>query len=241
MMKTSKYNRNKTSKAVGLYIHIPFCDKKCNYCDFLSFATTEGSSYREYVSTLIKEIHYYGKVYNNEYYVDTVFIGGGTPSLIPEAFVKEIMAAVSAAFHIAKDAEISIEANPGTLTKNKLNTYLRAGINRLSMGVQSLDNTLLKTLGRIHTAEEAIENYLMARDCGFDNINLDLMFALPGQTQEIWHNTLENALNLSPSHISFYSLQYEEGTPFFEGLKKGILEETSDGLYIEMYKTALAL
>lgn len=231
----------RTSKALGLYIHIPYCSRKCGYCDFLSFGGKDEASHREYINALIKEIEYNGKVYHNKYYVDTIFIGGGTPSFINAALIAEIMTAIRAHFLVSENAEITIETNPGTITEEKLKTYLETGINRLSMGVQSLDNELLRLMGRIHSAEEATENFLLARSCGFDNINLDIMFALPGQTMEQWIKTLQRALSLFPQHISFYSLQYEEGTPFFSRLMEGTLEEASDELYVEMYHEAISM
>lgn len=224
---------------LGLYLHIPFCVRKCDYCDFLSFGGLSEEDQKSYFRSLIREIESYAKVYNNKYYVDTIFIGGGTPSLVDESLISGLMAAVRRNFNIHEDAEISIESNPKTLTKNKLNTYLKAGINRLSMGAQSFDDKLLRTMGRIHTTGDFLKNYSLARECGFRNINIDLMFAIPGQTMETWMDTLGQAIGLVPEHISFYGLQIEEGTPFFAMFQKGLLKQIDDELDREMYHNAV--
>lgn len=224
---------------LGLYLHIPFCVRKCDYCDFMSFGGLSEEDQKSYFRSLIREIESYAKVYNNKYYVDTIFIGGGTPSLVDESLISGLMAAVRRNFNIHEDGEISIESNPKTLTKNKLNTYLKAGINRLSMGAQSFDDELLRTMGRIHTTGDFLKNYSLARECGFRNINIDLMFAIPGQTMETWMDTLGQAIGLVPEHISFYGLQIEEGTPFFAMFQKGLLKQIDDELDREMYHNAV--
>lgn len=173
------------------------------------------------------------------YLVDSVFIGGGTPSVLSSSTVEKILDCLRESFDIADDCEITIETNPGTLTGEKLCSYKRAGINRLSMGVQSLDNGILRRLGRIHTAEEFEKNFKQARAAGFDNINLDFMFSVPGHTMEIWEDTLRRAIRLGPEHISFYSLQLEEGTPFFEMFRRGEIEEVPDELDRDMYHRAI--
>ena len=187
----------------ALYIHIPFCAQKCAYCDFASWAGRE-AAWEAYFDALEDELDSWIAHVGNEF--STVFIGGGTPSLVPAEYIARIARKV-------KCAEFSMEANPGTLTPEKLRVYREAGINRLSMGVQSFDDGLLKKIGRIHTAEQAEKAFRMAREAGFDNINLDLMYALPGQTVEQWRQTLETAARLDPEHISAYSLIIEEGTP----------------------------
>ena len=207
---------------LGLYLHIPFCVQKCAYCDFLSMPSDEVTK-KQYVRALIAEIYSY-KEMAKEYLVKTIFIGGGTPSCLEEADIYDIMAAVKKTFVIEgmlesefeKQPEISIEVNPGTLTYEKLVTYKKAGINRLSMGLQSADNEELKLLGRIHSYEEFEANYRMARQVGYTNINIDLMSALPGQTVASWKKTLDKIIGLQPEHISAYSLIVEEGTPFYE-------------------------
>lgn len=211
-------------KKLGLYLHIPFCVKKCAYCDFLSAPADEAAKH-SYIEALKKEIASYGKI-GKEYLVDTIFFGGGTPSILEPELIKELMDAVRENFFLETDgagketAEITLEANPGTLTKKKLETYLSCGINRLSMGLQSADNRELKCLGRIHTWEDFLENYRQARACGFENINVDLMSALPEQTVESYRTTLEKVISLEPEHISAYSLIIEEGTPFYEAWEK---------------------
>lgn len=208
-------------KELELYLHIPFCAKKCDYCDFLSFPANE-SIKREYVETLKREIEEVGDKYQN-YQVSTIFVGGGTPSALNSSYIVEIFDKLRGKFHIACNAEISMEANPGTVTKEKLSDWRRAGINRLSIGLQSADNRELKRLGRIHTWEDFLESFWQAREEGFSNLNVDLMSALPGQTMDGWMETLKRTAAQEPEHISAYSLIIEEGTPFYEryGGKKG--------------------
>ncbi len=226
---------------MGLYIHVPFCIQKCNYCDFLSFGGAEEELQNEYFRALAKEIRQKSDDYSNKYYVDSIFIGGGTPSLVNEQRIVDIMTVVKESFSIDGNAEISMESNPKTLTKNKLETYLNAGVNRLSIGAQSFDDELLAYMGRVHTTEDFFKNYDLARECGFRNINIDLMFAIPGQTSEIWMDTMERALSLKPKHISFYSLQLEEGTPFYSMFREGSLKQTEDELDREMYHGAVRM
>ena len=197
-----------------LYIHIPFCVRKCAYCDFLSFPQTK-EVIQQYVEALMKEIRWAGKQYQGRV-VSSIFIGGGTPSILEAEQMTAIMQAVRGSFYIEKTAEISIEANPGTVTEEKLRAYRSVGINRISFGLQSADSKELQLLGRIHTYEEFLESYRMARACGFENVNVDLMSALPGQTVESWEETLTKVAKLEPEHISAYSLIIEEGTPFYE-------------------------
>lgn len=197
-----------------LYIHIPFCVKKCQYCDFLSFAADENTQ-QAYVDALLREIAYYGPRCS-EYLVTTVYIGGGTPSWLTETLMERIMGAVHRSFRLASDAEISIECNPGTVTDHKFAVYRRAGINRISIGLQSALDEELKLLGRIHTYDQFLKTYELARKNGFDNINIDLMNSLPGQTTERLYQTLQQVLRLKPEHISAYSLIIEKGTPFYD-------------------------
>ena len=197
-----------------LYLHIPFCARKCAYCDFLSFAVPE-RAYYVYVEKLIEELHSQSRVFG-EYQVTSVFIGGGTPSLLPAELMAGLLGVLQGCFTILPEAEITIEANPGTLTMEKLETYLEGGVNRLSIGLQSGDDTELKMLGRIHSYDEFLKSYQRARQAGFTNINVDLMSGLPGQTLLSWRNTLRKIMMLKPEHISAYSLILEEGTPFFE-------------------------
>lgn len=201
-------------KELELYIHIPFCVQKCKYCDFLSAPGNEelrGS----YVESLCKKIRDYREL-AEAYHVVSIFLGGGTPSVLEESQTKEIFAAIYDTFQVDADAEITTELNPGTVTAEKLKVYREIGINRLSIGLQSVNNQELRMLGRIHTYEEFKVTYELAREAGFDNINIDLISAIPGQTVESWDETLETVAKLNPEHISAYSLIIEEGTPFFE-------------------------
>ncbi len=201
-------------KELELYIHIPFCARKCAYCDFLSFSAPE-RVYRDYMDKLMEEICGQGPNFQ-EYRVSTIFVGGGTPSILPAELILELFATLSENFDISRDAEITMEANPGTLTAEKLDVYRQSGVNRLSIGLQSADDRELKYLGRIHSYESFLKSYQRARQAGFRNINVDLMSALPGQSVQSWKNTLKKVMMLKPEHISAYSLMIEEGTPFYE-------------------------
>lgn len=204
----------KNQNELELYIHIPFCVKKCDYCDFLSGPAPERTQVA-YIEALMNEIEYYGPMFT-ERLVTTVYIGGGTPSWLQESYMEAILNQVYKNFRVTEAAEISIECNPGTLTRQKLETYKRIGINRLSIGLQSTMNDELQMLGRIHTYEQFLKNYELARACGFDNINVDIMSALPGQSEEKFAHTLSRVISLQPEHISAYSLIIEKGTPFYE-------------------------
>ena len=206
-------------KELELYLHIPFCVKKCNYCDFLS-APAEEETRAAYVDALLEEIR--GFEDPEDYEVVTVFFGGGTPSILPGQEIFRIMEALREKFSFRKGAEITLEANPGTVDKEKLSCYKKAGINRLSFGLQSADAEELKKLGRIHTWEKFLESFQLAREAGFSNINVDLMSALPGQTKESWEKTLRQVLALQPEHISAYSLIIEEGTPIYQLNEKDV-------------------
>lgn len=209
------------NKNLQLYIHVPFCIRKCAYCDFLS-GPADDKTIECYVGKLIEEIQAHGAGETmDKNIVTTIFFGGGTPSILSGSQMRRIMEAVKANFDIAEDAEISMEANPGTVTKEKLECYRQAGINRISFGLQSADDEELKLLGRIHTWEEFLESFQLARECGFDNINVDLISAIPKQTLESWESSLRNVIALEPEHISAYSLIVEEGTPFYEKYGEG--------------------
>ncbi len=198
---------------LGIYIHIPFCDKKCDYCDFLS-GPANNQTKEAYSKAIIEEIKAY-KDLMDDYLVKTIFIGGGTPSSIEANYIVQILDSINNNFNLDVE-EISIETNPGTLSREKLKSYKDVGINRLSIGLQSTNNQELKLLGRIHTYEEFLENYHLARELGYSNINIDLMSGLPGQSVEAWEESLQKVLALKPEHISAYSLIIEEGTPFYE-------------------------
>ena len=203
----------KKKDSLELYLHIPFCIKKCDYCDFLSGPATRAGQ-EAYIYALLREMEAASAVEKRP--VDTVFIGGGTPSVPDCDIMEKLLQGMQKCFCLAQDAEITIEANPGTLTTEKLALYKRYGINRLSIGLQSPKNQELSALGRIHNYEQFLESYYMAREAGFSNINTDLMFAIPGQHYEGWIDNLRTVAELGPEHISAYSLIIEEGTPFFE-------------------------
>ena len=204
---------------ISIYIHIPLCVKKCAYCDFASFAGRMGQRDR-YVKAVCREIRAQAAFFGRRR-VRTIFFGGGTPTLLAGGHVQKLMDTVRACFDVEADAEITMEGNPGTLTAENLAAYRKAGVNRLSLGVQSMDDTLLAAVGRIHTAKEAEDAVAMARTAGFDNINLDLMYGLPGQTAVQWQDTLERAIALSPEHMSCYSLILEDGTPLAASVQAG--------------------
>ena len=213
------------NRELEIYIHIPFCIRKCAYCDFLSWPA-DNKAIEHYVEKLIDEINAHSACdFVRETVVTTLFFGGGTPSILRRSQMDRIMKSVRANFSVVEDAEISMEANPGTVTKDKLECYRQAGINRISFGLQSADNEELKLLGRIHTWEEFLESYRLARECGFDNINVDLISAIPKQTVRSWEESIRKVLTLKPEHISAYSLIIEEGTPFFEKYGEGTAGE----------------
>ena len=203
----------KNNNELGIYIHIPFCMQKCIYCDFLS-APADDKTKSSYVKALINEIALSEAGLDKN--VTSIFIGGGTPSAINAEYIKDILEAVKQRYRVDGNAEITIECNPGTINSEKAYIYREAGINRISFGLQSTDDKELRMLGRIHTYEEFLQSYQWAREAGFQNINIDLMFAIPGQTGEAWRAHLRQVAELKPEHISAYSLIIEEGTPFAE-------------------------
>lgn len=205
--------KNNRRIPLELYVHIPFCVRKCQYCDFLSGPSDEETKDR-YIEALLKEIR--AAEHTEDYEIVSVFIGGGTPSALKAEAIASIMRTLQEKFFFCEDAEVTIEANPGTVDPEKLTIYRNVGINRLSLGLQSTDAEELKLLGRIHSYEEFLKSYEGAREAGFSNINIDLMFAIPGQTGEAWRQHLYQVAELNPEHISAYSLIIEEGTPFAE-------------------------
>lgn len=213
----NKYRKTDSKKPLGIYLHIPFCVQKCRYCDFLS-APAAPKTRRDYVKRLKEELLLFEDA--QAYRVRSVFFGGGTPSLLEPEETAGLMEAVAERFGDMRGdgapVEITIECNPGTLTPEKLRTYRECGVNRISLGLQSADDQELKLLGRIHTWADFQESFALAREAGFDNINVDLMSGLPGQTRASWEKTLERVLALGPEHISAYGLMIEEGTPFYE-------------------------
>lgn len=195
----------------GIYVHVPFCVRKCNYCDFLSFEATDDVK-TAYVKALVRQIK---ELPADDRRIASVFIGGGTPSILDAGCITDILGEIHRKYSVADDAEITIECNPGTLDAVKARAYKGCGVNRLSFGLQAVDNRLLKLIGRIHTYEKFVESYHVARDAGFENINVDMMSALPGQTLKGYLEGLETVAKLSPEHISAYSLIVEEGTQLY--------------------------
>ncbi len=205
-------------KRLGIYVHIPFCAKKCNYCDFYSLASDEDEK-KNYIEALKREIKEVAKKVSTDYEVYTIYFGGGTPSIIKADYIKEILDVIRTHFQLYKDdfyPEITIECNPKTVDMEKLSIYKEAGINRISLGLQSTDNDELKLLGRIHTYEDFLESYEMVRKSGFKNVNIDIMSAIPNQKIKTYEKSLNEIIKLNPEHISSYSLIIEEGTPFFK-------------------------
>lgn len=214
-------------KEIGLYIHIPFCKHKCDYCDFVSFANKE-ELIEKYIQALITEIK---QEHLETYRIKTIYIGGGTPSVIDSKYITEILNAINTKY--AK--EITIEVNPGTVDKEKLQSYYNAGINRVSIGLQSTNNKLLKQIGRIHTYEQFLTTYNLAREIGFNNINVDLMIGLPNQTILDVEKSIEEIIKLNPQHISVYSLIVEDGTAMESKIRNGILKLPEDEQERKMY------
>jgi len=221
----------------GLYIHVPFCSSKCNYCDFNSYVGKLDLA-EEYFDCMKKEIDLYRDemVFNQ---IGTIFIGGGTPSCVEHRFIGEILNYARERYVVSEPCEITIESNPGTLTEEKLKAYRQYGINRISIGLQACQEKLLKYLGRQHNKNDFITSVKMAKEAGFDNINVDVIFGIPGQTLEEWKETLELLTELDLTHISAYDLKIEEGTKFAEMLEMGKLIEMDDELDREMYHYAI--
>lgn len=230
-------------KQIGLYIHIPFCKRKCSYCDFCSYAEKQ-DLISKYIKCLLQEIKEVGR--NNRadfengkddlFSVKTIYIGGGTPSLIESKYIVQIMEEIKSNFELDENAEITIEVNPGTVTLEKLEDYNKVGINRLSIGLQSTHEHLLKEIGRIHTYLDFLDTYRFAREADFENINVDLMIGLPNQTLAEVQDSIEEIVSMEPEHISVYSLILEEGTPLFKKVEEG-LELPDEELERKMYWT----
>ena len=213
---------------LGIYVHIPFCVKKCDYCDFISYSNCFDMQER-YVEKLLEEIEENKDLLRNNF-ISTIYIGGGTPSAIKPELIKRILDKIYDVTGMENKIEITIEVNPGTTTKNNLQMYKNCGINRLSIGLQSTDDAILKKIGRIHNYEQFLDTYKWAGEAGFENINADLMLGLPGQDIEILKNSLENVVNLKPTpkHISVYSLIVEEGTKIERRINSGELSLPDD-------------
>jgi oxygen-independent coproporphyrinogen-3 oxidase len=261
--------QKREKKPLGLYIHIPFCVRKCRYCDFLSFANENAGVQANYVAKLVSELVGRSIYFRDECLVDSIYIGGGTPSLIAPKLIGDVLDAIYARFDVSEEAEVTIEANPGTTHTKQENPvipdlirdplpgtttifkeYLDMGINRLSLGIQSFDDRQLAYLGRIHTAEQAISSYNSAVQSGFENINVDLIFGLPLQDLEaatspmrdpfkLWMRDVATAIALDPAHISFYSLTIEEGTPIYGDVVNGAVRELGELEDRVMYHRAI--
>ena len=218
-----------TKNKIGIYVHIPFCKKKCDYCDFISYCGKD-DLIEKYVDSVKKEIEYV-KIKSE---ITTIYIGGGTPSYIDSKFIVQILEKIKEK-NVAQDAEITIEVNPGTVTQEKLQDYIDCGINRISIGLQTTNDELLKQIGRIHNYEQFLETYKLAKKVGFKNINVDLMLGLPNQRIIDLKESLENVLRLAPKHISVYSLIVEDGTPIANKIENGKLKLPDDELERNMY------
>ncbi len=223
-------------EGVSLYIHVPFCKTKCPYCDFNTYQGID-SLIGQYMEALLLEIQLWGRTMGHPR-VDTMFFGGGTPSYIPLEFIGQVVATTADSFQVAPGAETTVEANPGDVAAAGMTRLLEMGVNRLSIGVQSLDDGLLALLGRRHSAKEAIAAYRLAQQAGFQRVNLDLMYGLPRQTLEQWEDTLKRTLDLEPPHLSLYGLTLEQGTPLERWVRTGTLPEPDSDLAADMYTLA---
>ncbi|MTI81491.1 MAG: oxygen-independent coproporphyrinogen III oxidase [Firmicutes bacterium] len=221
--------------SLGLYIHVPFCLRKCRYCDFVSYAYNRNDA-ELYLNALNREMEYYAQ---RRLDFNTVFIGGGTPSILETDHLERLLYSARQHFQWTEDAEVTMEANPGTLTEEKLYVMRRMGVNRLSLGVQACQQSLLNTLGRLHDYQQVIQAVQIARVVGFNNINIDLIFGIPGQTLHQWQKTLATVMNLQPEHLSCYSLQLEEGTPLAEAVAKGKINACPEELELQMYNDVI--
>ena len=224
---------------ISLYVHVPFCQTKCPYCDFNTYQGIEGLM-SPYLDALLAEITAWGRALGHPP-VNTIFFGGGTPSYLPEGALGRIIAAAGQAFSIREDAEITAEANPGDLTPDRAASLLSQGLNRISIGVQSLDNDLLNLLGRRHDADQATAAFHTVRDAGFDNVNLDLIYGLPRQSLAQWQDTLDRLAALEPAHISLYCLTVEEGTPLHRWVERGEVPHPDPDQAADMYQYAREL
>ena len=223
---------------LGLYLHFPFCISKCPYCDFNSYQLKEDNQISSYISALYQEITAYSqKLKKNN--IKTIYLGGGTPTILSGVQIYNILEFCKDKFTIDKDAEITIEANPGTLDDEKIKLLTESGINRLSLGAQSFNDLLLKKLGRIHNTQDIIDSYYLAREKGFNNINIDIMFALPDQTTKDLQTTLEKAISLKPDHLSLYNLTIKPGTEYYKKYKRGKLKLPTEDEEFDMYNWAI--
>jgi oxygen-independent coproporphyrinogen-3 oxidase len=218
-----------------LYIHIPFCIRKCIYCDFFSVLYDESVS-KTYIDALCQEL-YLKKDFSTT--LKSIYIGGGTPSLLPSDCFRQLFNCLRNNFNFSSSAEITVEANPGTINESKINTMLSLGVNRLSIGIQSFNNDELKTLGRIHSSEDASRSIEIIKKEGINNFSVDLMYGIPGQTMDSWHNSISTAVGLSPTHISAYELTPEENTPLYKLIQSHKIDMPDEELILEMYNHAI--
>ena len=220
----------------GIYIHIPFCKRRCIYCDF--FSTTQSEKKAEYVHALVRELEM-RKDYVGDEEIETIYLGGGTPSQLSQEELEEIFAYIYKVYKVAPDAEITLEANPDDLTPEYVSMLRTLPVNRISMGIQTFQEETLKLLHRRHTARQAIEAFRRCREAGFQNISIDLMYGLPGETLETWEQDLQQAIDLHPEHISAYHLIYEEGTALWNLREQNKVEEAEEELSLTLFKTLI--
>ena len=220
----------------GIYIHIPFCKRRCIYCDF--FSTTQSEKKSEYVHALVRELEIRKDYLDNEE-IETIYLGGGTPSQLSQEELEEIFAHIYKVYKVTPDAEITLEANPDDLTPEYVSMLRGLPINRISMGIQTFQEETLKLLHRRHTAQQAIEAFRRCREAGFQNISIDLMYGLPGETLDTWEQDLQQAINLHPEHISAYHLIYEEGTTLWNLREQNKVEEAEEELSLTLFKTLI--
>lgn len=222
---------NESTAPAGLYIHIPFCEKKCAYCDF--FSITDLTRMDAFVDGVIREMEQLDSL---PFAFDTIYLGGGTPSVLPARKFEKLLCQASHRFDIQENAEITIEVNPGTVDQDKLRNFREVGINRINIGVQSFSNAALEFLGRIHTVDQAASALSQARRAGFNNLGLDLIYGLPGQTPDSWQKDLEQAIGFSPEHLSCYTLTYEDGTPLGKMKADGRVAPLDDDAVADLFK-----
>ena len=235
----SGHQADKIKTVLSVYIHVPFCVRRCLYCDFITYAGQQ-AWLPAYVEAAIKEVHWLGSSRGelNEP-AQTVYFGGGTPSLLSIGQVKALLTAVERSFLLAENAEITLEANPGTLTLDYLRELRAIGVNRLSLGVQSFSDAELAQLGRIHTREEALQSILWAKQAGFENLSLDLIFGLPKQSLKAWEYNLQEAIKIHPEHLSLYNLIVEDGTPLAKQIANGEIPAPDDDVAADMYELTM--
>jgi oxygen-independent coproporphyrinogen-3 oxidase len=224
------------SDGLGLYVHIPFCFSKCNYCDFNTYAGIE-NQFTSITNALVSELNYWGEVLQRPK-INTVFLGGGTPSYLPDKQKTLIFEAINSKFNLDNDVEITMECNPDDITPSRLDQWVSLGLNRLSLGIQSFDETILQSIDRRHTGEDALKAIECSKNSGVDNINIDLMFGLPNQELSDWVKTIKLALETNVSHFSIYGLQLEKGTPLEASVLAGKINTPGDESMADMYETA---